>query len=88
LFTKNSSWQAKQSILHTTMTFYGVCMKMCEDLALNSGNKRTGCYIMTTHSHTSFFTREFFTKNNMTVIPHTPYYPAEHRHRTRPPGLI
>jgi hypothetical protein len=26
-------------------------------------------------SHTSFFTREFLTKNNMTVIPHPPYLP-------------
>jgi hypothetical protein len=25
--------------------------------------------------HTSFFTREFLTKNNMTVIPHPPYSP-------------
>jgi hypothetical protein len=28
LFTKNLSWQAKQSILHTTVTFYGDCAKM------------------------------------------------------------
>jgi hypothetical protein len=27
-----------------------------------------------TASHTSFFTREFLTKNNMTVIPHPPYF--------------
>jgi hypothetical protein len=26
-------------------------------------------------SHTSFFTREFLAKNNMTVIPHPPYSP-------------
>jgi hypothetical protein len=26
-------------------------------------------------SYTSFFTREFLTKNNMTVIPHPPYSP-------------
>jgi transposase len=26
-------------------------------------------------SHTSFFTREFLTKNNMTVVPHPPYSP-------------
>jgi hypothetical protein len=25
-------------------------------------------------SHTSFFTRGFFTKNNMTVIPQPPYF--------------
>jgi hypothetical protein len=35
LFTKNSSWQAKQSIPHTTLTFYGDCGKMCEHFAPN-----------------------------------------------------
>jgi hypothetical protein len=35
LFTKNSSWQARQSILHTTAMFYGDCVKMCEDFTLN-----------------------------------------------------
>jgi hypothetical protein len=25
-------------------------------------------------SHTSFFTREFLTKNNMTIVPHPPYF--------------
>jgi hypothetical protein len=28
-----------------------------------------------TPSHTSFYTREFFTKNNMIVNPHPPYSP-------------
>jgi hypothetical protein len=28
--TKKSSWQAKQSIPHTTVKFYGDCLKMCE----------------------------------------------------------
>jgi hypothetical protein len=40
LFTKNLSWQDKQSILHTALTFYGNCMKLCKDLSQNSGNKR------------------------------------------------
>jgi hypothetical protein len=48
LFTNNSSWQAKQSILHTTVTFYGEWVKMCEDFAPNFGDKRTSC-CMTTH---------------------------------------
>jgi hypothetical protein len=30
LFIKNSSWQAKQSVPHTTVIFYGDCMKICE----------------------------------------------------------
>jgi hypothetical protein len=39
IITKNSSWQAKQSIPHTTVTFYGDCMKMCEDFAPNFGEQ-------------------------------------------------
>jgi hypothetical protein len=41
-----------RSFLHTTrssITFYGYCVKMCEDFAPNTGFKRTGCYITTTH---------------------------------------
>jgi hypothetical protein len=34
---------AEQSVPHTTMKFYGDCVKMCEDLAPNFGDKRTGC---------------------------------------------
>jgi hypothetical protein len=30
LFIKILSWQAKQSIPHTTATFYGDCVKMCK----------------------------------------------------------
>jgi hypothetical protein len=41
-FTKNSSWQAKQSILHTTVKFYGDCVKTCEDFVPKFGEKRTG----------------------------------------------
>jgi hypothetical protein len=39
LFTKNLSWQAEQSILHTNVTIYGDCMKMCKDLTPNFGDK-------------------------------------------------
>jgi hypothetical protein len=39
LFTNNSSWLAEQSILHVTMTFYGDCMKMRVDFALNLAKK-------------------------------------------------
>jgi hypothetical protein len=49
LLKKNLSQQAKQSILHTTVMFYGDRMKMCEDFAPNFGDKRTGCCSMTTH---------------------------------------
>jgi hypothetical protein len=72
LFATNLSWQAKQSILHPTVMFYSDCMKMCEDFALNLGDKRTTFCVMTL-SHTSFFIEEFFTKNNMTVALHPSY---------------
>jgi hypothetical protein len=49
LFTKNSSWQAKQSIPHTTVTLYSDCVKMREDFAPNFGDKRTSCCITKTH---------------------------------------
>jgi hypothetical protein len=61
LLTKNLSWQAKQSIPYATVKFYGNCVEMREDFALNSGGKRTGCCITTTHHLTFlFFTSEFF----------------------------
>jgi hypothetical protein len=31
--TKNSFWQSKQSIPHTTVIFYGDYVKMCEEFA-------------------------------------------------------
>jgi hypothetical protein len=70
LFTKNSSWQAEQSIPHTALTFCGYCKKICEDFSPNFGDKRTGCCITTTHSLTRPFSAgNFFTKNNMAVVP-------------------
>jgi hypothetical protein len=55
--------------------FYGDCMLMCEDFAMNLGNKRTDCCITTMHCLTlPFSTGNFFTKNNMTVVPNPPYY--------------
>jgi hypothetical protein len=46
----------QQSIPRTTMTFYGDFVSMCKDFAPNFGDKRTGCYIMTTHRLTLPFT--------------------------------
>jgi hypothetical protein len=75
LFTKNSSWQAKQSIPHTTVTIYGDSVKMCEDFAPNFGDKRTACCITTTHHlKLPFSPGIFFGQNNMTVVPHPPYF--------------
>jgi hypothetical protein len=34
--------QTGNSIPHIAVTFYGECMKMCKEFALNCGNKRTG----------------------------------------------
>jgi hypothetical protein len=54
IFLKNSSCQAKQSILYITVMFYSDCMKMCKDFAPNIGNKRTG-YCITTMCHLTIF---------------------------------
>jgi hypothetical protein len=52
---KTLSCQAKQSIPHTTVTFHGNCVKMCEDFVPNLGDKTTGCCITTTHQLTLHF---------------------------------
>jgi hypothetical protein len=57
-----------KSIPHTAVTFYGDCVKMCEAAPSKFGDKITGCRIMTSHCLTPFYIREFFNKNNMTVI--------------------
>jgi hypothetical protein len=49
--------------------------EMCKHFAANFGDKGTGCCFTTTDPHTSFFTRESFTKINMTVVLHPPYFP-------------
>jgi hypothetical protein len=44
---------------------------------LNLGTKRTGCCITTTHRLTPpFSTGNLFTKNDMTVVSHPPYFPV------------
>jgi hypothetical protein len=62
---------AEQTVLNTSVTFYGDCTKMCEDFISNFGGKGTGC-------RSTFFRPSpgnFLTKNNMTVIFHPPYSP-------------
>jgi hypothetical protein len=50
--------------------------------------EKTGCCIMTTHCLTlPFFTREFLTKNNMTVVPHPPYFSLFPRLKIKLRGL-
>jgi hypothetical protein len=53
LFTNNSSWEAMQSILHTYVTIYDDCGRMCEDFAPNFGDIKTGCCVTTAH-HLTF----------------------------------
>jgi hypothetical protein len=73
-FIKNSSWQAKQSIEHTTVTSYGDCVKMCEDFAPNFGDKNWLLHQDDAPSHTSTFTREFWPKATWLLSP-APIHP-------------
>jgi hypothetical protein len=54
-----NSWQTKQSIPHATVTFYGHCMKMCEDFVPNFGYKY-GCCITTQYLTLRFSPGNFF----------------------------
>jgi hypothetical protein len=48
---------------------------MCEGFSQNSGDKRAGCCITTKHRLTRPFSQgNFLTKNNLTVVPHPPYF--------------
>jgi hypothetical protein len=70
LFTKNLSWQTKESMPHTTMIFYGACVKMCEDFEPNFSDKRTGCWIMTMHRLTlPFSPGNFWPKTTWLLSP-------------------
>jgi hypothetical protein len=69
--------------------FYSDCVKIYEDFAKNLGDKITDCCITRKHRLTlSFSPGIFFTKNNMTVLPHPPYFsvsPIEDK-TERPPS--
>jgi hypothetical protein len=72
LFTKHLSCQP---IPHNNVTFYGDCIKMREDSAPKFWRQKNWMlYHDNAPSHTSFFTREFWTKNNMTVVLHPPTF--------------
>jgi hypothetical protein len=48
---------------------------MCEDFGAKFGDKITGCCIMTTHClKLRLSVGNFFTKSNMAVVPHPPYF--------------
>jgi hypothetical protein len=70
---KNSSWQAKQSIL------CGVLQRMRKNVRkLRLELWRQKNWLLhhdNAPPHTSFLIREFLTKNNMTVVPHPLYFP-------------
>jgi hypothetical protein len=87
-FTKNLYWQAKQSLLYTTVTFYGDWVKMWEDFASNFGHKWTGCCITTMQRPTlSFHQGIFLLKTKRTVTPRPRYFsvsPTEDK-TERPP---
>jgi hypothetical protein len=62
-FNKIFSWQAKQSIPHTTVTFNGDCMKLCKNFAPNVGEKKNWLlHHNNASSHSYFFTSEFLTE--------------------------
>jgi hypothetical protein len=50
----------KQSIPHTTVTFYGDCVKIRGDFVPNFGDERTGCCMTTTRRLTLSFSPENF----------------------------
>jgi hypothetical protein len=53
------------------VTFYGDYAKMCKDFAPNFSDKNW----QRQRTVSNFlFTREFLTKNNITVVPHPPYF--------------
>jgi hypothetical protein len=73
LSTNNSSWEAKQPIPQTTVTFYSGCLKMWEHLTMKLGVRMT-CCITTVQSRTSFLTRECLTESKATIVPYPAYF--------------
>jgi hypothetical protein len=71
IFTKNSSWQARQSIPHITMMLNGDCVKKGQDFLPNFGDKRNGCCIMETPSPGYYLpkTASLSSPTNSTLVP-------------------
>jgi hypothetical protein len=74
MFTKKLSWQATQSIPHTTVTFFGDFVKICEDFSPNFGNKISSFCITTMHSLTFGFSPENFWPKQNVCRPHASYF--------------
>jgi hypothetical protein len=69
---KNPSWQRKQSIAQTTVTFCGDWVKMCEDFDPNTGDKRIDCCITATYRLTlPFSPRNIWPKTTWLYPPPT-----------------
>jgi hypothetical protein len=90
LFTRNSPWQAKQSIPHTTVTCYGDFVNICDHFTPNFDDKKTDCCVTTTHRLTlPFSPGNLLTKNNMTAVSHPPYFSVSPiGDKTQNPGIF
>jgi hypothetical protein len=77
LFTDNSSWQAKQSILQTTVTFYDDCVKICEEFNPKFGDKKKLAVAswQCTFSH-FLFHQAIFDQEQQDYRPYPPYFPV------------
>jgi hypothetical protein len=69
LFTKNPSWQDKQSIKQATGELHSNCIKMREDFTLNFDKKRTGSCMMTKHCLTLHLSPGNVSPKNMKIVP-------------------
>jgi hypothetical protein len=67
---KESSWKASQSVVHTTVTIYGDCIKIRPEL----WQQKNCSSIMTTHHLALPFHQGILTKINMTVVPTHPQF--------------
>jgi hypothetical protein len=68
IVTKNSSWQVKQPIPNTTVTFYGDCMKICKDFAPNLDDKELAVASQQRTVSHFLFHQGIFDRNNVTVV--------------------
>jgi hypothetical protein len=71
----DASWQAEQSIAHTTVTFFRRLRENVRRLRPEIRRQRNWLlHHYNAPSHTSFFTTEFVTQNKTTVVLQPPYF--------------
>jgi hypothetical protein len=82
MLTKNWTWQAKQSIPPSTVTFYGDCVKMCQDFAPNNWllHHDNAPY------HSFIFHQGILTNTNLAIVPDPPYFSLYPRLRIKLKG--